>query len=270
MPLAKPMLHWHRVVEPLAGAIAASPEPALRLGISGAQGSGKSTLTLELVAALRRREIPVAACSLDDFYLTRRERRSLAASVHPLLATRGVPGTHDVALCQRILAELPDKAVRVPHFDKGSDDRVVAGEWSSAGPARVVILEGWCVGARPQSVAALTVPVNALERDEDPDGRWRRYVNAALAGAYQRLFDRLDYLVYLAVPDFEAVARWRGEQELALPQGRRMDTARLERFIAHYERLTRWMLEEVPARADMVVRLTAAHGIASLITNRPL
>lgn len=270
MPTAKPTARWRRVVEPLLGAITAAPERPLRLGISGAQGSGKSTLTRELAVALERCEVPVAACSLDDFYLTRRQRAALAAHVHPLLATRGVPGTHDVALCQRILAELPDKAVRVPRFDKGSDDRVAADEWSSAGPARIVIFEGWCVGARPQPVAALATPVNALERDEDPDGRWRDYVNTALAGAYQRLFDSLDYLVYLAVPDFEAVVRWRGEQERALPQGQRMDAARLERFIAHYERLTRWMLEEVPARADMVVHLTAAHGIASLVTNRPL
>jgi D-glycerate 3-kinase len=270
MPTAKPMLRWRRVVEPLLGAITAAPRGPLKLGISGAQGSGKSTLARELAAALERCEIPVAACSLDDFYLTRRERVALAARVHPLLATRGVPGTHDVALCQRVLADLPDKAVRVPRFDKGSDDRVAPDEWPSAGPARIVIFEGWCVGARPQPVAALTVPVNALERDEDPDGRWRRYVNAALAGSYQPLFESLDYLVYLAVPDFEAVARWRGEQELTLPQPQRMDTARLTRFIAHYERLTRWMLDEVPARADMVIHLTAAHGIAGSITNRPL
>jgi D-glycerate 3-kinase len=250
--------------------VTATSRRPLRVGIAGAQGSGKSTLTRELAVALQRREIPVAACSLDDFYLTRREREGLAATVHPLLITRGVPGTHDVGLCQQVLAALPDQAVRVPRFDKGSDDRCDEHDWPSAGPARVVILEGWCVGARPQPASALVTPVNALEREEDPDGRWRGFVNTALSGAYQRLFDSLDYLVFLSVPDFAAVRRWRGEQELALPRGQRMDEARLERFIAHYERLTRWMLDDLPARADLVVALDTAHRVETLITNRRL
>jgi D-glycerate 3-kinase len=270
MTAAKHTPRWRGVVEPLADAVVASRRRPLRLGIAGAQGSGKSTLARELVAALQRREVPVAACSLDDFYLTRRERERLATSVHPLLVTRGVPGTHDVTLCQRILAELLVQSIRVPCFDKGSDDRCDVRDWPLAGPAQVVILEGWCVAARPQPLVLLATPVNALERDEDPDGRWRGYVNAALAGVYQQLFASLDYVAFLAVPDFAAVQRWRGEQELALPAAQRMDSARLQRFIAHYERLTRWMLDDLPARSDLLVCLDDAHRIQTLITNRPL
>jgi D-glycerate 3-kinase len=123
------------------------------------------------------------------------------------------------------------------------------------------VLEGWCLGARPQAEAALAEPVNTLERDEDGQGRWRRAVNAARAGEYQRLFARIDRLVYLAAPDFAVVARWREEQEAAL-QARAdapaaMDSAAVARFVLHYERITRHMLAEMPARADLLVKLDA-------------
>ena len=36
-----------------------------------------------------------------------------------------------------------------------------------------------------------------------------------------------------------------------------MDEAALGRFLMHYERLTRWMLEEMPARADAVIPIGA-------------
>ena len=87
------------VGEPLAEDIASHvPAGGLVVGICGAQGSGKSTLTAVLRKLLEMRGLRVASLSLDDLYLTRGERRELAARIHPLLATRGVPGTHDVEL----------------------------------------------------------------------------------------------------------------------------------------------------------------------------
>jgi D-glycerate 3-kinase len=132
------------------------------------------------------------------------------------------------------------------------------------GPVDVVLFEGWCVGARPQPAAALTRPVNALERDADPDGRWRTFVNTALAGAYAPLFARIDRLVLLQAPGFEVVAGWRAEQEAKLRArtGRGMDEAEIARFVAHYERLTRWILQEMPPRADLVFPLRADRSLA--------
>jgi D-glycerate 3-kinase len=237
------------------------------LGIAGAQGSGKSTLARGLRARMERRGVACALLSIDDLYLTRAERAALARDVHPLLATRGVPGTHDVALGLAAIDTLArGEAVRLPRFDKGADDRVPEAEWpcASAG-TRLLILEGWCVGARPQAAAALVEPVNALEAAEDADGRWRAYVNAALAGPYQALFARIDALALLAAPDFAVVARWREEQETAL-RGRGggagvMGPAGVQRFIQHYERITRAMLEEMPGRVDMMVRLGVDRGV---------
>ena len=88
--------------------------------------------------------------------------------------------------------------------------------------------------------------------------------NDALAADYARLNARFDHLTFLAVPGIEAVRRWRADQEQSLPADRRMSAAALARFIAHYERLTRWMLADVPARADLTVELKESHDVKRL------
>jgi D-glycerate 3-kinase len=123
----------------------------------------------------------------------------------------------------------------------------------------VEIFEGWCVGARAQGQAALATPVNDLERLEDPDARWRTYVNDQLDGPYQELFAKLHSLTLLAAPGFEVVAGWRLEQEdrLRARTGHGMSYDEVVRFVAHYERLTRCILSEMPERADWTVQLDA-------------
>ncbi len=231
------------------------------IGLCGAQGSGKSTIA----AHLAERIPDTVVLSLDDLYLTLAERERLAAMVHPLLRTRGVPGTHDVALGEALLEDLrAGRAVRLPRFDKAIDDRAPESTWPRAEGARLVIFEGWCVGARPQTEEALDRPVNGLEDDEDPDEIWRRYANGALGGLYRDLF-RLDALILLAAPDFGAVYRWRLQQEHALAAaiaagrrgGRAMSDDEVGRFIQFYQRLTQHILGEMPGRADLVVRLDA-------------
>ncbi len=240
------------------------------LGVCGAQGSGKTTLARAIVAALTVQGVAAAALSLDDLYLTRAEREHLARDVHPLLATRGVPGTHDVGLGLTVLDALArGEPAALPRFDKARDDRAPCAAWPLA-PAgcQVLVFEGWCVGARPQAEAALAEPVNALERSEDADGRWRAYANACLAGKYQRLFARIDALALLAAPGFDVVARWRGESEAELaaaePGIRAMDEAGIARFVSFYERITRYILASMPARADLTVRLDPARRVLSL------
>lgn len=244
-------------------AMAARPGGLAMLGIAGAQGSGKSTVARALAGAMAEEGVACALLSIDDLYLPRADRAALARTVHPLLRTRGVPGTHDIALGLALIAALErGEGALLPRFDKAADDRLPVADWPAAPAAcRLLLLEGWCVGARPQPDAALDTPVNALEAREDADGRWRHYVNRALAGAYQRLFDRIDRLVLLAAPDFSVVHRWRDEQEDALRAGGGagvMDAAQIARFIQHYERITRHMLADLPARADLVVRLDDA------------
>jgi D-glycerate 3-kinase len=233
------------------------------LGICGAQGSGKTTLARALEQAALQRGTPTASLSLDDLYLPRAAREELARTVHPLLRTRGVPGTHDIPLGLGVLAALDrGEAAALPRFDKARDDRLPPASWDRA-PAgtELVILEGWCVGARPQAPAALAEPVNELEARSDPHGVWRRFANDALAGPYQRLFARIDVLVLLAAPSFDVVFDWRLQQEAELRERAGpaapgvMDAAGVARFIQHYERLTRHILMEMPPRADVLVTL---------------
>jgi D-glycerate 3-kinase len=229
------------------------------IGLCGAQGSGKSTIARWAAHLLERRGLRAVALSLDDFYLTHEARQRLAREVHPLLATRGPPGTHDVGMAGAVIDQLRAKGkVTLPRFDKASDTRTPRGTWQTiASPVDVILLEGWCVGAVSQGRAALATPINDLERDEDPHAVWRTYVNDQLDGPYQTLFARLQDLILLEAPSFEVVAGWRAEQEAKLrAQGRGgMSQAEIARFVAHYERITRWILAEMPARADWVVTL---------------
>ena len=248
------------------------------VGLCGAQGSGKSTTAARLVTGLEGEGTSAVALSIDDFYLSRAERQHLAATVHPLFATRGPPGTHDIALAHATLDALstlaPGEAIRLPGFDKTRDDRAPECDWPERrGPVDVVVLEGWCVGARPQPPAALTPPANRLEREEDADGRWRGAANMALAADYAALFARLDLRILLRAPGFEQVAAWRTEQErglhrrpgLSLPP---MDADAIGRFIAHYERITRWILADEPA--DIVIPIGSDRAPLGWRPGRPV
>jgi D-glycerate 3-kinase len=249
----------------LAAGLVSLPTLPGVLGISGGQGAGKSTLSELLVRAAAEHDRRALILSLDDFYLTREERARLGRDVHPLLATRGVPGTHDVLrLTEAVALARSSSELALPVFDKGADDRA-PGSRRVRGPFDLVVLEGWCIGAPPQPEPELTEPCNALEAELDPDGRWRRYVNGCLATTYAELWTRLDELVFLAVPDLGAVVRWRLQQENERPEDQRMSEADVARFVAHYERLTRWMLAVLPDSAGIVGYLDGNHRLERVV-----
>ena len=232
----------------------------LTVGLTGPQGSGKSTLAAKLAPLLGERGLRAAVLALDDIYLTKAQRQDLARRVHPLLATRGVPGTHDVALGANAMQDMRRPGVAlVPRFDKAGDDRLPRSEWRPVeGPVDVILFEGWCVGARPQPDEALAAPVNALERTHDQAGVWRRYVNGMLNGPYDDLFGPvIGFQVLLRAPAFAMVLGWRQQQEheLIARTGAGQSDAELAVFVQHYERLSRWIDAEMPDRADVVVRL---------------
>lgn len=257
------------LVDRLLDEALALPGAMPMLGISGLQGSGKSTLAGQLQAAARHRGIAVVAMSLDDVYLGRRERLALARTVHPLLATRGPPGSHDIGLAHASLDALvrmqAGDTIMLPRFDKLLDRRLPPSKWRRiATRPRLVVFEGWCLGVPAEHGTALLEPINALERDEDVDGLWRRYCNRCLA-AYQPLWRRMDRLVFLQPPGFEVVPSWRWQQEQAMqaqrPGTSGMNRQGIERFVQFFERTSRHALRTLPALADEVLVLDASRRV---------
>ena len=229
------------------------------IAVVGAQGCGKTTLAR--AAAERFGAVQI---SIDDVYLTRTERAVLAREVHPLLVTRGPPGTHDLELLQQLIDALsvagPEDETRIPDFDKRGDDRRPLADWRVfRGRPSAILIDAWCLGALPEEAAALIRPVNALEADEDPDGGWRRAVNGFVGGAYSDFIARFDAVLFLLAPGFEVVLDWRCQQEADLLGVTPADLPATERerlagFIQYFERITRRMLDG-GVRADVVVQL---------------
>lgn len=253
---------------PLAGRIAKHRDDAgrpLLIGINGSQGSGKSTLAALLTELLTKHfGLKTIDLSIDDFYLSREARLALAGQIHPLFATRGVPGTHDVTLMGETLRQLTrgNSAVSIPRFNKARDDRYPAEEWDRvSSPFDVIIVEGWCLGTPAQADEDLLQPVNDLEALEDPGGSWRRYVNQQLGGCYQELYQLLDIWIMLQAPSFDCSYRWRLEQEAKLADKipateqqhsahcRVMTATQIHRFVQHYQRLTEQSLQQLPGGA---------------------
>ena len=247
----------------------------LVVGLCGGQGSGKSTIAaiMEQVLSLGCGQQTVAI-SIDDFYKTREERIEMAHTVHPLFSTRGVPGTHDITLGINTLEDLErsreGEIITLPRFDKAMDTRAPQTQWTQCpGPLDVIILEGWCVGAQAQTEEALMEPINELEANEDPLGCWRREVNRALSEDYPPLFAKLNVLLLLQVSGMERVFAWRRLQEEKLrqqialhptPSTQVMSNAEVERFVMHYERITRHILSEMPKRAHAVFPIDETHN----------
>ena len=261
----QPFWQWSVVARALAPAVLAGEQRIV--SITGSQGSGKSTLARILVQQLNELGVQAAGVSLDDFYLSKQSRTQLGRDIHPLLATRGVPGTHDCRRLGDVLAQFAGGkgvlSLSLPQFDKGLDDRVR----DTHVAAEVLVFEGWCLGVQPQPQPLLQEPVNELERLEDPQGTWRQWCNQQIRQHYQGLWDFVDAWMLLQPPEFAQVIEWRRQQEMDLAPTQRMSETALQRFIQHYERLTRWQWQQPIVGEGLGFDLTAGHQIAAV---RPL
>jgi D-glycerate 3-kinase len=250
------------------------------IAIHGAQGTGKTTFAKFLAFYFGNfHGLNGTQISLDDFYLTRSERIRRASAIHPLILTRGVPGTHDVALAMSTISKLkrlkPAELLPLPSFDKAADDRKAKQDWPVAvGVQDFIIFEGWCVGSQAEPVSVLEAPINQLEEKEDPLAIWRTAVNKTLNEDYRELFSLNDILVFLKAPDFETVLQWRSEQEMKLGQNAGTDRSHImlpddiARIVQYLERITRHDLRELPKVADHVFAFDRAHQIVSRTDKR--
>ncbi len=246
------------------------------ISFNGAQGSGKSTLTYFISLLLNHYfKQESISLSLDDFYLTKHQRIKLAHDIHPLLLTRGVPGTHDIQLAITTLAQLkicsPQNPCFIPQFDKASDDRSEIKNWQKVErPIDIILFEGWCNHAPIESEDELLTPINTLERNEDTLGIWRSYVNEQLKLYHQQLFSLCHLLYFIKIPNFEKTYEWRSLQEKKLKVNNSdlgMKPDELIRFIQHFERISRQCLDKLSNTADTIISLDENHQIKKVINN---
>jgi len=247
----------------------------LFLGFSGGQGSGKTTVAKILKIILKKffkRKIHIS--SIDDFYKTLEDRNKMAHTIHPLFKTRGVPGTHDINLIKKFFYFIKEKKfakTKLPKFDKSMDDRLKKKYWFNIKERpEIVILEGWCVGAQPQSNSLIKKPINILEKYEDQDLIWRKHVNEKLKREYKKLFAMIDCYIFMKIPNFNMVFKWRLLQENKLRKVLRykkkiMSYNEIKRFIMFYQRITLQMVRDLSKSASIVMLLNKNHEIKKLL-----
>ena len=246
------------------------------VGLTGGQGSGKSTISSILKIILKEGfNLNTVIFSIDDFYKTSKQRKKMSIRISPLFLTRGVPGTHDTRMlynCLKNLKKINFKNFSIPKFDKSNDDRSPKKYWQKVKKkADIVIFEGWCVGATPQKNKDLIVPINILEKEKDKKRIWRNYVNKELKTNYKKIFKLIDTTIFLKVPSFEHVYKWRLLQEKKLniiSKGKKIMTKKeVKNFIMFYERLTKYMLKHLSNKVKFLINIDTKHRLKSIKVN---
>jgi len=248
----------------------------LMIGLAGGQGSGKTTISTILTLILQNYfKLNVFKISIDDFYKTRKDRKLLSKNKHSLLMTRGVPGTHDINLILKFFKKIKSKKfknMKVPKFNKAMDDRCKKSLWYKINSKPdVVIFEGWCVGAKAQTVNQLKKPINSLERIYDQDGKWRSHVNNQLKTKYNTLFRQLDGLLYLKAKNFNLLKNWRLKQERKLwvqtkykKNLKIMSKRNVINFMQTYQRVTQQMFKDAVKNSSIILNLNNNHQIQTI------
>ena len=249
------------------------------VGLSGGQGTGKTTIFSIIKIILEKYfKLNVFKISIDDFYKTRKERIILSKKVHPLLKTRGVPGTHDIDMMLNLFRKVKAKKLKslsLPKFDKSIDDRLSKNKWYKVkSKPDIVIFEGWCVGAKSQSTKQLIKPINSLERFNDKSMKWRKYVNLNLKNKYKKFHSMMDCLLYLKAENFALLRKWRLVQEKKLKiknknkkNSKVMNKQEVLNFMMTYQRITEHMFKEMPKKSSIIVTLNNNHQIKKVKYN---
>ena len=246
------------------------------IGLSGGQGAGKSTITGILKLILKKKYgLNICVFSIDDFYKTKNERLRMSKEKHPLFITRGVPGTHDITLLNQTIRKLKQKKFRtvlIPKFDKSKDDRYRKNKWQKIKTKPdIIIFEGWCVGTTHQNNNELKRPINLIEKKYDENLKWRKTVNNLIKKRYKNIFNKIDKIVFLKVPHFNYIIKWRWLQEqkmkLTTKSKKTMSKTQIKEFIMFYERLTKHMMKNYSKISDLTIFLDKNHRSKKMIIN---
>ena len=247
------------------------------VGLAGGQGTGKTTVSSIIkIILIKNFNLKVFRISIDDFYKTRKERINLSRRVHPLLLTRGVPGTHDVNMMLSFFRKVKNKSfkrLKLPTFNKAVDDRFKKSNWYDLkDKPDVIIFEGWCVGAKPEKNNTLKRSINSMEKLKDQKQIWRKYVNQQLKSKYKNLYSQLNCLIYLKAKNFNLLQKWRLKQErkLWLNNTRKLDLKIMSKsdvisFMQTYQRITQNMFKYMPKYASIILNLDSNHQIKNAL-----
>ena len=247
------------------------------VGLAGGQGTGKTTISsLIRIILTKYFKLNVFRISIDDFYKTRKERISLSKRVHPMLLTRGVPGTHDINMMLNFFKKSKSKKfkrLKLPTFNKAIDDRFSKKHWYDLKKKPdVIIFEGWCVGAKSEKNNTLKKTINSMEKSKDQKQIWRKYVNDQLKSKYKKLYSQLNCLIYLKAKDFSLLQKWRLKQErkLWVKSKKNLNTKIMSKdnvltFMQTYQRVTQNMFKYTPKYASVIINLNSNHQIKSAV-----
>ena len=250
------------------------------VGLAGGQGTGKTTTSSLIKIILSKYfKLNVFRISIDDFYKTRKERISLSKRVHPMLLTRGVPGTHDINMMLNFFKNVKSrkfKRLKLPTFNKAIDDRFNKKKWYDLKKRPdVIIFEGWCVGAKSEKRNTLEKTINSMEKTKDQKQIWRKFVNDQLKTKYRKLYSQLNCLIYLKAKDFSLLQKWRLKQERKLwikskknSNSKIMSKADVLSFMQTYQRITQNMFRYMPKYASIIINLNSNHQIKSAVYKR--
>ena len=247
------------------------------VGLAGGQGTGKTTISSIIKIILEKYfKLKVFKISIDDFYKTRKERIALSKKVHPMLLTRGVPGTHDINMMLDFFKKSKSKKfkkLKLPNFNKAIDDRFPKNKWNTINKRPdVIIFEGWCVGARAETNKTLTKSINSMEKANDQKLVWRKYVNQQLKTKYKKLYSQLNCMIYLKAKNFSLLQKWRLKQEHKLwlktkkkGSHKIMSKGDVINFMQTYQRITQNMFKNMPKYASIILNLNSNHQIKTAV-----
>ncbi|WP_440908206.1 uridine kinase [Candidatus Pelagibacter sp.] len=247
------------------------------VGLAGGQGTGKTTISSIIKIILEKYfKLKVFKISIDDFYKTRKERIALSKKVHPMLLTRGVPGTHDITMMLDFFKKSKArkfKNMKLPNFNKAIDDRFPKKKWNTINKRPdVIIFEGWCVGARAETNKTLKKSINSMEKANDHKLVWRKYVNQQLKTKYKKLYSQLNCMIYLKAKNFSLLQKWRLKQEHKLwlktkkKGGHKiMSKGDVINFMQTYQRITQNMFKNMPKYASIILNLNSNHQIKTAV-----
>ncbi len=99
---------------------------------------------------------------------------------------------------------------------------------------------------------------------------WRKFVNEKLKKEYKKIFAMIDYFIFLKVPNFKMVFKWRFLQENKLRKKsyykkKIMSYNTIKRFIMFYQRITLQMIKDLSKSASIVMLLNKNHEIKKVL-----